>query len=119
MLIECSIMENLLDRRDREFVFCLLLHLVTYFPGYIHCRKGCVVTEGETFSGNGLPILKSGVLLCIAEQELNLKTGVIYPYHVGSTRCGVGTEENLPDGLASAGEFGYRHLDFAFVKFII
>ena len=116
MLIECSIVKYLLDRRDRELASCLTLHFVSYLPGNIYRCKGCVVAEGETFGCCGLPVLKSCILLCIAEQELNLEPGVIYLDNVGSAHCGVGAEENLSDGLAAVGEFGNRHLDLAFER---
>lgn len=104
-------MKDLLYRCDGEPAPGLLLYLVCHFSCYIDCGEGGIVSERQPVCVCGLPALEPGVLLRVAEQELNLKAGVIDQEHFGHFHRQVCAEYNLPVSFVSALELDHNDLD--------
>lgn len=114
MLIQRGIMKYSLDGSDGKSASGRLVYPVRHFPGHIYSGKGCVVAEGESVCIGGLPVLKSGILLCVAIDELNLESGMIKEKDFGRRHLKICAEKNLPDCLVPAFEFRNHDLDITF-----
>ena len=66
-------------------------------------REAGVDLKGDRGGASGLAMGQSGILLAVAEEELNLKAGLVIPIQGDGVEGDIGTEE---EGAASGAGFG-------------